>query len=135
MYKSLLFLHIFFAMIWIGGMVFSLLFLHPALKDLSPEEARKSLARRVMKRFLLAVWLSVAVLFLTGTSMWWYFRQDFSNNILFHIKLFLFGVMVLNLAYIYFWLLRKEFFRHISNFVWINLFLGMLVTLIITYIR
>jgi len=135
MYKSLLFLHIFFAMVWIGGMVFNLLFLHPALRDLSQEEVRKKVARKVLKRFFLAVWLSIAVLFLTGMYMWHSFRPDFSANTLFHIKLFIFGIMVLNFTYIYFWLLRKELFRHIPNFVWINLVLGILITLIITYIR
>ncbi len=135
MYKSLLFLHIFFAMVWIGGMVFNLLFLHPVLKDLSPEEARKNLAQKILKRFFLAVWLSIAVLFLTGMYMWHSFRPDFSTNTLFHIKLFLYGIMVLNFTYIYFWLLRKKLFKHIPNFVWINLFLGILITLIITYIR
>ena len=135
MYKSLLFLHIFFAMVWIGGMVFNLLFLHPVLKDLSPEETRKNLAQKILNRFFLAVWLSIAVLFLTGMYMWHSFRPDFSTNTLFHIKLFLYGIMVLNFTYIYFWLLRKKLFKHIPNFVWINLFLGILITLIITYIR
>ena len=135
MYKSLLFLHIFFAMVWIGGMVFNLLFLHPAVKDLSPEETRKALAQKVLKRFFLAVWLSIAVLFLTGMAMWHSFRPDFSTNILFHIKLFVFGIMVFNFVYIYFWLFRKKLFKHIPNFVWINLILGILITLIITYIR
>ncbi len=135
MYKSLLFLHIFFAMVWIGGMVFNLLFLHPAVKDLSPEETRKALAQKVLKRFFLAVWLSIAVLFLTGMAMWHSFRPDFSTNILFHIKLFVFGIMVFNFVYIYFWLFRKKLFKHIPNFVWINLILGIFITLIITYIR
>ena len=135
MYKSMLFLHIFFAMVWIGGMVFNLLFLHPVLKELKPEETKRALAQKVLKRFFLGVWLSIAVLFLTGMSMWRFYRHDFSTNTLFHIKLFLFGIMVLNFAYIYFYLRRKKLFKHIPNFVWINLFLGILVVLIITYIR
>ncbi len=135
MYKSMLFLHIFFAMIWIGGMIFNLLFLHPVVRDLKQEDMRKALAEKVLRRFFLGVWLSIAVIFLTGTWMWHSVRTDFSSNFLFHIKLFLFGIMVFNFTYIYFYLLRKKLHSHIPNFVWINLFLGILITLIITYIR
>lgn len=135
MAKSMLFLHIFFAMIWIGGMVYSLLFLQPALKSLERDDIRKDLARKILRRFFLGVWLSIAVLFLTGMWMWHEVRPDFSQNTLFHIKLFLFTLMVVNFVYIYFYLLRKQLFSHIPNFVWINLFLGTLITAIITYIR
>ncbi len=135
MYKSMLFLHILFAMLWIGGMIFNLLFLHPAMKELGQDEVRKKIARKTLKRFFLGVWLSIAVLFLTGMQMWHTVRLDFSTNALFHIKLFLFTLMVINFTYIYFYLFRKELYRHIPNFVWINLVLGVFVTLIITYIR
>ncbi|WP_457601514.1 hypothetical protein [Hydrogenivirga sp.] len=135
MYKSMLFLHIFFAMVWIGGMVFNLLFLHPAVKDIKPAEVKTSLAEKVLRRFFLGVWLSIALLFLTGMWMWHSVRPDFNTNVLFHIKLFIYGIMVLNFLYIYFYLFRKKLFKHIPNFVWINLFLGTVVTLIITYIR
>ena len=135
MYKSMLFLHIFFAMLWIGGMVFSLLFLHPVLRRVENKDLKEHISERVLRRFFLGVWLSIAVLFLTGMWMWHSVRLDFSANFLFHMKLFLFGVMVLNFFYIYFFLLRKRLFSHIPNFVGINLVLGILVTLIITYIR
>jgi len=134
MYRSMLFLHVFFAMLWIGGMVFNLLFLHPVVKELR-EDVRGDLAVRVLRRFLLGVWLSIFVLLLTGTWMWHNVRTDFSSNPLFHIKLFLFGIMVVNFLYIYFYLFRKRLLKHIPNFVWINLILGVLITLIITYIR
>jgi uncharacterized membrane protein len=135
MKASLLFLHIFFAMLWIGGMVFNLLFLHPVLKNLKNEELKRETARKVLRRFFLGVWLSIGVLFLSGMWMWHSFRPDLSQNPLFHIKLFLFAIMVVNFSYIYFYLLRKELFKHIPNFVWINLLLGTLITMIISYIR
>ncbi len=135
MYKSMLFIHILFAMVWIGGMVFNLLFLHPAMRGIKPEETRTTVALRVLKRFFLGVWLSIVVLFITGMWMWHSVRIDFNTNVLFHIKLFIYGVMVLNFFYIYFYLLRKQLLKHIPNFVWINLVLGVFVTLIITYIR
>jgi uncharacterized membrane protein len=135
MYKSMLFLHIFFAIVWIGGMVFNLLFLHPALKDIKQEEVKGAIILRTLGRFFLGVWLSIAVLFLTGMWMWHSVRTDFSTNTLFHIKLFIFGIMVFNFAYIHLYLFRKKIFKPIPNFVWINLVLGTLVVLIITYIR
>ncbi len=135
MKASLLLLHIFFAMVWIGGMVFNLLFLHPAMKSIKNDETRKEVAGKVLRRFFLAVWLSIAVLLLTGFGLWHTYRPDLGSNPLFHIKLFLFSIMVINFIYIYFYLFRKQLFRHIPNFVWINLILGILITSIITYIR
>ncbi len=135
MYKIVLFLHVVFAMLWIGGMIFNLVFLHPSMGVLKQQETRKELARSVLKRFFLGVWVSVLGLFLTGMWMWHEFRPDFNTNTLFHIKLFLFTIMVVNLAYISLYLFRRGLFKHIPNFVWINLLLGLGVTFIITYIR
>ncbi len=135
MKASVLFLHIFFAMVWIGGMVFNLLFLHPAVKSIKNEDQRKELAGKVLKRFFLGVWLSIAVIFLSGMWMWHSFRPDLTQNPLFHIKLFLFTIMLINFIYIYFYLFRKSLYKHIPNFVWINLILGITITAIITYIR
>lgn len=134
MYKTYLFLHIFFAIIWIGGMIYSLLFLHPALQKVS-EECRKEVADKTLGRFFLAVWLSIIVLFATGMYMWHTVRKDFSENILFHAKLIMFAIMVLNFTYIHLYLYRKKIFSSIPVFVWINLALGTLIVLIITYIR
>jgi len=67
--------------------------------------------------------------------MWHSFRTDLTANTLFHIKLFLFGIMTLNFLYIYFWLFRRNLLGHIPNFVGINLLLGVLITLIITHVR
>ena len=122
MYKVLLFLHVFFAMTWVGGMVYSLI--------IYKDEAEKAL-----RRSLLASWLSALILFFTGMWIWHSVRVDFTNNPLFHIKLFLFGVMVLNLIYVSFFLVRRGLVRHVNHFLWINLLLGVLVTMIITYIR
>lgn len=123
MYKSLLFLHVFFAIVWVGGMVFSLVF------------ARQGEMSATLKRFLWGSWISAVMLFITGMWMWHSVRVDFSQNFLFHIKLFLFSIMVLNLAYISFFLVRKGLMRHVHHFMWINLLLGTVVVMIITYIR
>ena len=122
MYRTALFLHVFFAMVWVGGMVYGLVF-------------ARQVPEHTLRRFLLGSWISAVVLFLTGMWMWHSVRLDFSENPLFHVKLFLFGIMVINLAYISFFLLRRGLQRHVHHFLWINLLLGTVVTMVITYIR
>uniref|UniRef100_A0A7C2ZI48 Copper resistance protein D domain-containing protein n=1 Tax=Hydrogenobacter sp. TaxID=2152829 RepID=A0A7C2ZI48_9AQUI len=135
MIKSLLFLHLFFAIVWVGGMVYSLLFLRPSLREIAQEEQRGKFLKQVFSKFFLAVWLSIIVLFLTGMSLWHGYRKDFSDNSLFHIKLFLFGLMVIIFTYIYFFLFRRNKLSHIPNLIGVNLLLSILILLIIIYIR
>ena len=135
MIKSLLFLHLFFAIVWVGGMVYSLLFLRPSLREIAQEEQRGKFLKQVFSKFFLAVWLSIIVLFLTGMSLWHGYRKDFSDNSLFHIKLFLFGLMVIIFTYIYFFLFRRNKLSHIPNLIGFNLLLSILILLIIIYIR
>ncbi len=135
MKASLLFLHLFFAMVWIGGMVYSLLFLSPSIRNLKNEELKREVLTGVLGRFFLAVWLSIGVLLLTGLGMWQSYRPDLSVNPLFHAKLFLFGIMVLNFIYIHLFLFRRGTLKPIPNLVWVNLILGTLITMVISYIR
>ena len=121
MIKSLLFLHLFFAIVWVGGMVYSLLFLRPSLREIAQEEQRGKFLKQVFSKFFLAVWLSIIVLFLTGMSLWHGYRKDFSDNSLFHIKLFLFGLMVIIFTYIYFFLFRRNKLSHLSHNTIINM--------------
>ncbi|RMH02481.1 MAG: hypothetical protein D6699_05895 [Aquificota bacterium] len=133
MIKSLLFLHLVFATLWIGGMIYSLFFLRPALGAIG-KEPQKELLKRVFGRFFLAVWLSIVVLFFTGMALWHGYRRDFTQNPLFHLKLFLFALMVLVFSYIYFFLYRKENFKNIPTLIGVNLLLGLFILLIISYI-
>ncbi|MCS7262619.1 MAG: CopD family protein [Aquificaceae bacterium] len=133
MVKSLQFLHLLFATVWIGGMVYSLLFLKPALKELGKEQ-KQNLLREVFSRFFPAVWLSILVLFITGMGLWHGYRRDFSQNPLFHVKLFVFALMVLVFAYIYFFLYRKGKLSHIPNLIAVNLVFGIFILLVISYI-
>lgn len=121
-------------MVWIGGMVYSLLFLRPSLKELAQEEQRQRFLKSVFSRFFSAVWLSLLVLFLTGMGLWHGYRKDFSENPLFHAKLFLFALMTLVFVYLYFFLFRRGKLSQVPNLVAVNLILGLLVLLIITYI-
>lgn len=134
MYKELLFLHIFFAILWIGGMIYSLVFLKPALGKVD-ENCKTAVLQNTWERFFYAVWLSIIVLFLTGITMWHQYRPDFNRNTLFHLKLLMFAIMVLNFAYIHLYLFRKKIFRSIPTLMTINLFLGVLIVMVITFIR
>ncbi len=135
MIKSLLFLHLFFAVVWIGGMIYSLLFLRPSLKEIAQQETKDKFLRAVLSKFFLTVWISILVLFISGMGLWHGYRRDFTENTLFHTKLFLFGLMVFLFFYIYFFLFRKNKPTHIPNLIGVNLFMGILILLIITYIR
>jgi len=133
MIKSLLFLHLFFATLWVGGMIYTLFFLRPSLKRIS-ESQKSDFIKNVYGRFFLAVWLSILILFLTGMGLWHGYRRDFSTNFLFHLKLFLFAIMVLNFAYIYFFLYRKNRLSAIPSLVAINLLLATIIYIIISWI-
>ncbi|WP_461829300.1 hypothetical protein [Aquifex sp.] len=134
MYKELLFLHLFFAILWIGGMIYSLVFMRPALGKVD-DNCRTTLLQNTWGRFFYAVWLSIVVLFLTGMALWHKFRPDFSSNTLFHLKLLMFAIMVLNFAYIHLYLFRKRIFGSIPVLMTINLVLGILIVMVITFIR
>ncbi|WP_461832040.1 hypothetical protein [Aquifex sp.] len=134
MYRTYLFLHLFFAIVWIGGMFFNVLFLSPALRS-AKEDCRQDIAPKVLGKFFMSVWLAIFILFGTGMAMWHKFRPDFNTNPLFHLKLILFAIMVINFLYIHLFLYRKRLFSQIPIFVGINLILGTIIVLIITYIR
>ncbi len=66
MYTLLKFLHLAAAIVWLGGMTFMLLALRPSLGTLQTPAQRLPLLVEVLRRFFAAVWLSVAVLLLSG---------------------------------------------------------------------
>lgn len=133
MANSLLFLHIFFASLWIGGMVYSLFFLKPALRAV-PKEHQTVVIKGVFSRFFPAVWISIALLFITGMGLWHSRRPDLGNNPLFHLKLFLFGIMFLVFTYIHLYLFRRAKLSSIPQLIALNLFLGVLIILLISLI-
>lgn len=63
-----LLLHIWAAIIWIGGMFFAHFMLRPAAAPLEPS-IRLPLMRRALARFFPWVWASVALLLLSGAGM------------------------------------------------------------------
>ncbi len=71
MYMYLLsqFLHVAAAIVWLGGMFFLLWALRPvAVASLEPP-VRVPLMAAVLRRFFMAVWVSIAVLLATGLAM------------------------------------------------------------------
>ena len=134
MVKTILFFHLIFAILWIGGMIYTLFFLRPSL-NLVNQEKGKELIKEINRRFFPSVFISIIGLLLTGLLLIKLYRPDLLKNGLFHFKLATFLIMTLNFFYIYFWLHRKEMFNKIPVFVGINLILGILVVFVITYIR
>ncbi len=66
MYTLLKFLHLAAAIVWLGGMAFMLLALRPSLGTLPSPAQRLPLLGEVLRRFFAAVWVSIAVLLLSG---------------------------------------------------------------------
>ncbi len=62
-------LHLIAAIVWMGGMTFMLFALRPAAMQLLQPPTRAPLMATAMGRFFLLVWLSIAVLLITGTGM------------------------------------------------------------------
>ena len=63
------FLHILAAIVWVGGVSFMQLALRPAVAELLAPQQRLPLIARVLQRFFALVWISIAVLLLTGLLM------------------------------------------------------------------
>lgn len=69
MYLWLVTLHVFAAMVWIGGTVFLVLVGAPALREVEPEALRDRLFEAIGLRFRYVGWISVGVLVLTGVGL------------------------------------------------------------------
>lgn len=63
------FLHVLAAIVWLGGIAFMLLALRPAATAVLAPPQRLPLMAQAMRRFFAAVWVSIAVLLLTGLAM------------------------------------------------------------------
>jgi copper resistance protein D len=60
-------LHVFAAILWLGGMFFFALIGAPVLRSVEPPELRALLFRRLGEQFRLVGWVAIAVLLITGT--------------------------------------------------------------------
>ena len=97
-----LFLHILAAVIWVGGMFFAHQMLRPAAGALDPAQ-RVALWRRVFARFFPWVWVSIAVLLLSGFGMViWGFGGFAAVGLHVHIMMAIGIIMMLAFAHLYF---------------------------------
>lgn len=60
-------LHVFAALLWLGGMFFLALVGAPVLRMVEPPELRSLLFRRLGEQFRRVGWIAIAVLLITGT--------------------------------------------------------------------
>lgn len=93
MYMINNFVHLLFAVIWIGGMIFMNLVLMPSLNSVDPNE-RGKLFGQIAKRFTIVAWGSTILLLITGifktpTGMLFNLSTDYGMMITFKHILFL----------------------------------------------
>lgn len=91
------FVHLLFAVIWIGGMIFMNLVLMPSLSSIDPNERGKLFAQ-IAKRFTIVAWGSTLLLLITGffktpSGMLFNFSTDYGMMIT--VKHILFLVMII----------------------------------------
>ncbi|HEX2167217.1 MAG TPA: DUF4149 domain-containing protein [Longimicrobiales bacterium] len=60
-------LHVFAALLWLGGMFFLAIVGAPVLRSVEPPELRAMLFRRLGERFRRVGWIAIIVLLITGT--------------------------------------------------------------------
>jgi uncharacterized membrane protein len=61
-------LHLLAAVIWVGGMAYTLLVLRPALNVLEPAQ-RNQMHMQTLRRFFLVIWHAMPLVLLTGYAM------------------------------------------------------------------
>jgi uncharacterized membrane protein len=136
--------HILAAVIWVGGMFFAYVVLRPSAGPLEPV-VRLQLWQRVFARFFPWVWLSVAVLLVSGFLMILFGLGGFAAvGIYVHAMLALGIVMMMIYAHLYFapwrrfhcavlnidWSAAETNLRQIRMIVGINLVLGLITVVI-----
>jgi uncharacterized membrane protein len=102
--QILLWLHILAAVAWIGGMIFNLFVLRPSMAVVEPAH-RVKLAQGVLRRFIPLVWLSIAILTITGAFL--ALPWDPSYLLLFKLAIFL-GMVGIVALIRYYYLPRLE---------------------------
>lgn len=164
LYKISVFLHIFIAMFWIGGMAYTAFVLVPTFRDKLLNPVRGHFFAVMGKRFSNISWVLFIFLIITGSYQLWYrwIGQDFSTLLdpdfwhshfghTFAIKLITFSFVMIISGLHDFWLgpkaaeliennpksIKTQKFRKITSFAGrINFSLGLLILyLAITLVR
>ena len=141
-------MHVFGVVIWLGGLMFQNAIAHPII-ELEGDEARAAM-RKINKRFIAFVWMSVWTILITGLIMmllsprFVWFQYNDSWSILLACKQAVFALMVVY-AFGHARMLsyldapssnggfndRAELYRHrVSQFRKISIFLGFIAILL-----
>lgn len=145
MLSFLITLHIFAAIIWVGGMFFAHLVLRPSAVEMLEPPFRLRLWNRVFKRFFFWVWLSVVLLVATGYTMLLVYFGGFAGvGVHIHIMQVTGLLMIAIYGQLYFvtyqkfqnaivaenWPLGGQLLTRIRHTVTINLILGLLTSMV-----
>jgi uncharacterized membrane protein len=103
-------LHTMAAVAWVGGMFFVIAALRPALAPL-PLPERLGVWRRALERFFLWVWISVAVLLVSGYVVVFFGYQGFASVGL-HIHIMQVTGLIMVLLFVLMWAMPWQEFRH-----------------------
>ncbi len=143
-------LHVLSAIAWIGGMLFTVLVLRPALLKLDPplEPAQRlGIFNAVLKRFFILVWHAVILILLSG---YWLLLARFGSFASAPLYVHLMHIAGLAMAVLFFYLyfaayrpmkravaqqtlpVAAESLEKIRRIVQINLLLGLVVVVIVT---
>lgn len=137
---ALLALHILAAVLWVGGMFFAYVCLRPVAGSLLEPPVRLALWDQVFKRFFMWVWISVALLVVTGHGMIAMYGGFASIGLHIHIMLGLGYLMIALYAFLYFmrykqlsaavtaenWPEAGKYLNKIRHIVLVNLVLGLI---------
>lgn len=143
-------LHVLSAIAWVGGMLFTVVVLRPALINLEPAlppPQRLAIFNAVLKRFFILVWLAVIILLVSGYWLLIFGFGGFATAPPYVHLMHLAGlVMVALFLYLYFaayWPMKRAVadselpvaaasLEKIRRIVQVNLVLGLLVVVIAT---
>jgi uncharacterized membrane protein len=92
-------IHVLAVVVWIGGMFFAYMILRPGMAGLLKQEERLTLWDKVFARFFKWVWLAVAMLFTTGSSI--IYHTGGMKNAAPHIHVMLLSGTAMSLIFVY----------------------------------
>ena len=137
--------HVISAVVWVGGMFFAYAVLRPSLGVLEPPAHRLKLWSQVFSRFFAWVWVSIVLLSLSGYYLIFAVYGELANvGVHIHLMYSLAMVMFLLFFALFFgpyrrfaeaagaddWPTAGEVLPAIRRIVFINLILGLVVTII-----
>lgn len=137
-------LHILAAVIWVGGMFFAYMNLRPAAAQLLTPEQRLPLWATALSGFFNWVWLSIAILLISGITMIALYGGMGAVGIHVHIMLLVGIFMMLIFMHVFFnphkklrlavhehdWVSARNYLEQIRKLVLLNLVLGIIIILV-----